>query len=188
MTILTHLIYLGRNDDMNKHGGYHGESDVIDYSVNINPLGFPQSIRKKMMDSIDDMIKYPDISGAQAREAIAEDVNIEPNRLIMGNGASELIYLFARATSPEKVLIIQPTFNEYERAFRLAGSHIDVFELSAKDGFHMDMAPFEKTLEGYRPDVVVLCNPNNPTGKCLPLETLKALVDLMKQYESFFIY
>ncbi len=170
---------------MNKHGGYHGESDVIDYSVNINPLGFPESIRKKMMDSIDDMIKYPDISGAQAREAIAEDVNIEPSRLIMGNGASELIYLFARATRPEKVLIIQPTFNEYERAFRLVGSHIDVFELSAKDGFHMDMASFEKTLEEYQSDVVVLCNPNNPTGKFLPLETLKILVDLMKQYESF---
>ncbi len=179
------LINLGRKDDMNKHGGYHGESDVIDYSININPLGLPESIRETVMASIDDMIKYPDISGAGARKAIGEYENIDPSRLIMGNGASELIYLFARAIRPEKVLIIQPTFNEYERAFRLVGSRIEVFKLSSEDGFHMDIEYFEKTLEGYRPDVVVLCNPNNPTGKFLPLEELKVLVDLMKQYESF---
>lgn len=176
---------LGRNEDMNKHGGYHGKKDVMDYSVNINPLGLPETIRETMIASIDDMVKYPDISGAGARKAIGEYEGIDPKSVIMGNGASELIYLFARAIRPAKVLIIQPTFNEYERAFRLAGSRIEVFELSPKNGFIIEMESFKKALETYQPDVVVLCNPNNPTGKYIPVEVLKVVVHLIEQYKCF---
>lgn len=179
------VMYLGRNEDMNKHGGYHGKRDVMDYSVNINPLGLPETIRKTMIASIDDMVKYPDISGAGARKAIGEYEGIDPRSLIMGNGASELIYLFARAMKPKKVLIIQPTFNEYERAFRLAGSQVKAFELSVNNGFQIDIQVFEKALEGYQPDVVVLCNPNNPTGQYMSLTELEACVNLVEHYESF---
>ncbi|WP_273322531.1 pyridoxal phosphate-dependent aminotransferase [Vallitalea guaymasensis] len=170
---------------MNKHGGYYGNSEVVDYSVNINPLSLPNDIRETIISSIDNIGKYPDIGGTAAKEAVAKYINVDSNKIIMGNGASELIYLFARAVKPKKVLIIEPTFNEYRRAFLLAGSEIDDYVLDSDDDFQFNMDMFSSKMEVFQPDVVVLCNPNNPTGKYLGVDIVSKIVDLVKRENSF---
>ncbi|MCT4688885.1 pyridoxal phosphate-dependent aminotransferase [Vallitalea sp.] len=170
---------------MNKHGGYYGNSDIIDYSVNINPLGLTDNIRETIISSIDNICKYPDIGGTSAKEAVAKHINVGSNKIIMGNGASELIYLFARALKPKKVLIIEPTFNEYRRAFLLAGSEIDDYVLDSDDDFRFNEDMFSRKMEAFQPDVVILCNPNNPTGKYLGLEMMSEIVDIVKRENSF---
>lgn len=170
---------------MNKHGGYYGKSGVVDYSVNINPLGLPDDIRETIISSIDNICKYPDIGGNTAKEAIAKHINVDSNKIMMGNGASELIYLFARAIKPKKVLIIQPTFNEYRRAFSLVGSEIDDYILDSKDDFKFDLDTFSTKVKLFQPDVVVLCNPNNPTGKYLGFNVISEMMDIIKKQNSF---
>jgi Histidinol-phosphate/aromatic aminotransferase and cobyric acid decarboxylase len=82
---------------MNKHGGYQGENkEMLDFSVNINPLGIPAGIREKLIAGIDELVKYPEISGVSAIEKIANDLAVLPENIILGNGAIELIYLFCQ--------------------------------------------------------------------------------------------
>lgn len=170
---------------MNKHGGYYGRQGVVDYSVNINPLGVSDNIRQAIISSIDNICKYPDIGGNAAKKAISKHLNTDIQNIVMGNGASELIYLYARAIQPKKVLIIEPTFNEYRRAFTLAGSEIYSYILDSNDDFTFDIDAFCNKVEEVKPDVVVLCNPNNPTGKYIGIDLISKIVDIVKQENSF---
>lgn len=167
---------------MNKHGGYFGEKkdEVLDFSININPIGFPNDIYEVIMRNIKNIVRYPEINGKTAREILAKHLSLAPEQLIMGNGASELIYLFARSIKPERVLIVQPTFNEYERAFRLEGCDIQYFITDKNNDFKIDINKLINTIDTIKPNVVVLCNPNNPTGIYTDIEKVHILLDKMK--------
>jgi threonine-phosphate decarboxylase len=88
---------------VNKHGGYYGTNKkMLDFSVNLNPLGTPEVIKEKMMSLLDALVNYPEPYGHKAKEAIANWLNLEESaslvkeNVLLGNGATELIYLFAR--------------------------------------------------------------------------------------------
>lgn len=79
---------------MNKHGGYLGnKKEVIDFSININPIGLSQEVKKAIVESLDDVHRYPEIDGKTAKHCILEYETTHIERLILGNGATELIYL-----------------------------------------------------------------------------------------------
>ncbi|MDD2629295.1 MAG: threonine-phosphate decarboxylase CobD [Limnochordia bacterium] len=162
---------------MNKHGGYYGDDreDVLDFSVNINPLGPPKSVLACLEESLAQIHRYPEIEGAKHKELLAKRLGIEPEEVMLGNGGIELIYLYARAMAHERALIIQPTFNEYERAFRLARTEVYHHVLQAADNFQVDLARLHKQIRQVKPDVIVLCNPNNPTGSYLSPSGLAAI-------------
>jgi len=150
---------------MNKHGGYYGEKpDITDFSVNINPLGIPQGIKEKLIKGIDTLVDYPELTGQTAIKKLAADLSKEPDQLILGNGAIELIYLLARSLSDKKALIIQPTFNEYSRALKLYGCRTADLVLTKEEGFRLTTEKLKEALLAEKPDLLFLCNPNNPTG------------------------
>ena len=150
---------------MNKHGGYQGKNnEMLDFSVNINPLGIPGGIREKLIAGIDELVKYPEITGVSAIQKIADDLAVLPENIILGNGAIELIYLFARSMRSGKALIVQPTFNEYERALKLYGWDVVHHVLTAEDNFTLNPEALAAVINNEKPQAVFLCNPNNPTG------------------------
>ena len=163
---------------MNKHGGYTGENkQMVDFSVNINPLGIPEAIKKKLIDGIDELVKYPEIAGCSAIAKIAQDLGVASENVILGNGAIELIYLFARSNGPGKALIIQPTFNEYERALRLYGWDVEYYITKEENNFIIDPLELAKVLAETEPQAVFLCNPNNPTGCVYPNDVIAKLIE-----------
>lgn len=164
---------------MNKHGGYQGDiKEMVDFSVNINPLGIPENLEQKLIEGISDLIRYPEITGESVLEKLSKDLNKEKNQLILGNGAIELIYLFARSRKPGKALIIQPTFNEYERALLMYGWEVNHLILKKENNFLIQTKVFEENLKKLKPDVVFICNPNNPTGILYSKEQIKSLMGL----------
>lgn len=172
---------------MNKHGGYFGykKEKVIDFSVNINPLGVPYKLIEELAKQLPMLISYPEIDGKAARETLAKDLNKLTNQIILGNGATELIYLFARAMQVSRTLIIQPTFTEYERAFKVVGSSIYNFYTYEKDEFRIDIYELLKNIEQLKSEVVVLCNPNNPTGVFYKPDELMPLLKLIKKKKIY---
>lgn len=171
---------------MNRHGGYYGENKdkIIDFSVNINPLGISENIINRVKGSINNLIRYPEIDGITARGIIEENIGIDKEKIILGNGATELIYLFSRAIKADKVLIIQPTFNEYERAFRISGSEVYNFVLTERDSFAVNESNLLNRIKELEPDVLVLCNPNNPTGKFIDYHQLISVFNYINQIDS----
>lgn len=169
---------------MNTHGGYYGKNKkkIIDFSVNLNPLGVPDSVKDYIKDHLDALNTYPEIDASTARTHLALRHGIDINQVIMGNGAVELIYLLARTIKPKKVLILQPTFNEYERAFSQSGSACLGHCLKAEDDFAINLDALLNQIREDRPEVMVICNPNNPTGTYIEPEIMERIIIELKAY------
>ncbi|MBC7958894.1 MAG: threonine-phosphate decarboxylase [Vallitaleaceae bacterium] len=171
---------------MNKHGGYFGnQKDMLDFSVNLNPLGFPEAARDFMVEELQRLENYPEPHSIEARAAIAQKLLVHSDQIIMGNGATELIYLFARAVKAKKVLLLQPTFNEYERAFLQYGAQCIYHILKPEDGFSLNLEHLQAEILANRPEVVVLCNPNNPTGSYIEKEQIQQILTTLSSYSGY---
>lgn len=172
---------------MNKHGGYYGKNhqEVMDFSVNINPLGVPETLIENLKKELEEMVRYPEIDGASGKEVLAQHLGLKNENLILGNGATELIYLFARSLKPEKVLIVKPTFTEYSKAFRLVGSSIYDYYTKEEKDFAIQIEELVSKIDDIKPDVLVICNPNNPTGVFTESKELIPVLDKLREINAY---
>jgi threonine-phosphate decarboxylase len=146
---------------------------IIDFSASINPLGMPGSVVAAISEGIPMVVHYPEPFSGRLTRHIGRWLGVAPGSVICGNGSTELIYLLARAMSPRRVLIPQPTFAEYERACRLQGAACVPLVLRKENGFLIDPDAFASASAGC--DMAFLCNPNNPTGGVLEREAVLAI-------------
>lgn len=173
---------------MNQHGGYTGDNkNILDFSININPMGMPKTIREALSAALDAVDSYPEIDGKTAKLALAKALDCHENQLILGNGASELIYLFPRSFAPGNAWIISPTFNEYKRALKLNNWTYAPVYLNKENGFRLKPEQLLKAYKSNQPDVIYICNPNNPTGTLYSLEEMKTLMDSLPEKVMWFI-
>lgn len=151
------------------------KEELLDFSSNINPLGIPRSVRQSIGNSIDELTAYPELDYSRLREALAAHNNIHPEQLTPGNGAIELIYLYLQQLKPRKALVTAPTFSEYGRALASVGCRVDRLPLCESEGFALKAAVIAKELRGGGYDLVIICNPSNPTGRFTPLEEIEQI-------------
>ena len=90
--------------------------EILDYSSNINPYGIPESLKKRITENLEILERYPDPDYIELRQKLAHLNKVDVSNIILGNGATEIIFLFMEVINPQKVLIVSPTFREYERA------------------------------------------------------------------------
>ena len=96
------------------HGGdIYRNPSVTDYSVNSNPLGVPEAVRKSVQESADRIMYYPDVRCDRLRESISDFERIEKEKILCGNGAAELFFAVVMAVRPKKALVTAPSFSEY---------------------------------------------------------------------------
>lgn len=146
--------------------------EVLDFSANINPYG-PSPAVLPAVDGIP-LDRYPDRTSVELRAVLADSLGVVPERILPGNGASELIWLAALAfiRPGSRVLILGPTFCEYSRAARLLGGLVTTWGAREETTFVPEPAAIAEHLASRQPQVVFLCNPNNPTGAVLPPEVV----------------
>lgn len=165
------------------HGGNiykfqrEGKNDILDYSSNINPLGVPQKFIDMAKESFNKLVNYPDPYYIDLRKKIAEFNSLNLNNIIVGNGATEILFLYIRALKPKKVLILAPCFAEYERALKSVSAEIEYFELKESDNFYPNIENLKKEIETNNYDLLLFCNPNNPTGQFIKLEDIKGIIE-----------
>lgn len=158
---------------MNFHGGdiyKYGDKKIIDFSSNINPLGIPFSFKEKLLKNLEMLTSYPDINYTKLRQAIASYVGISDiENVVVGNGAVEIIYKSIKALEIEKVFIATPTFSEYQRAAEIEKVPYEEINTYGDDG-SININNLVKELTDR--SLVVLCNPNNPTGTLTSIDNL----------------
>ena len=163
------------------HGGdiYGLQAPVLDFSVNLNPLGIPPEVLKAVVFRLSDPPAYPDPRCRALTQAAAALEGADRTWYLWGNGAADLIFRLAAALRPRRALLPVPTFTEYEAALRLYGCQVCHHRLLQEDGFALT----ERFLSEIRPGVelVVLCDPNNPTGLCCPPALLREILRRCRQ-------
>ncbi|MDX1778718.1 MAG: aminotransferase class I/II-fold pyridoxal phosphate-dependent enzyme, partial [Thermodesulfobacteriota bacterium] len=150
------------------------EQTIIDFSSNINPLGFPTGIQDLLKKDISVITRYPDTHSSSLRKIITSRIGVPEKNIIVGNGSTELIYLLPRVFNPQTALILQPTFSEYQASLESRGCAVRHFSLDEKAQFRVntdDIIPLMSKV-----DIMYVCNPNNPTGVLVKRGDLKPLV------------
>lgn len=160
------------------HGGnIHAHSgDVIDFSASINPLGPPEAVRRLLADAPDWLPVYPDPDYRALRSALAEYCGVDLETVIVGNGATQLMFSLFRALPAGRVLLPLPLYSEYERAAVLAGHTVQHLVLDWRKDFAFSAEAFQTAATDGKADCAVICQPNNPTGLCFSQPDMKALL------------
>ncbi|WP_153558171.1 pyridoxal phosphate-dependent aminotransferase [Roseimaritima sediminicola] len=147
--------------------------DVVDLSSNILWTPPAPAVRQAIADA--DIAAYPDRDCGRLRDALTRHHGIAAERIIVGNGCCEIVHLLAASLlhAGDDVLVVGPTFGEYERASRLAGANVHAVTATADDGFRPPRQAIEECLSAHSYALVWICSPNNPTGQPFPVERLR---------------
>ena len=149
-------------------------NEIIDFSENSNPFGPSPSVQAAIQTA--NPATYPDRECLGLRHLLAEQLNCDLQNIVVGNGAAELIWLigFAFLRSGDRVMIVGPTFGEYERTARLMGAQVMTWWANWCDDFVVETAGISAALQKEQPQLCFLCNPNNPTGVVTPASAIEA--------------
>jgi threonine-phosphate decarboxylase len=142
-------------------------ADLLDFSANINPLGFPPGLHAATQEALKEIVHYPDPRCLALRQELATYHGLAPEQILVGNGSTELIYLVARVLKPRRGLIVTPAFSEYEQALTVAGVPRAFHATTEAHNFTLHEA-----LEAAAGDLVFLAHPASPSGVLLDQELL----------------
>jgi threonine-phosphate decarboxylase len=148
---------------MYQHGGnIYSHNDMLDFSTNINLLGIPSGVVIAAKEGVDRSYQYPDPNCSNLRQEISNHEKISKEHIICGNGAAELIFSLVLAIRPQKALLPVPSFYEYDQALKIVDCEMIPYYLKEEEGFLLQKDFLEAITA--QVDMVILCNPNNPTG------------------------
>ncbi|MCX7852249.1 MAG: histidinol-phosphate aminotransferase family protein [Caldilineales bacterium] len=161
-----------------EHGGPQGPDDgLLDFSVNTNPLG-PNPALVRVWNGAP-LAAYPDPHYTRARQALAVWHGWDPDGVVLGVGASELLHRLTRllVRPREMVLCLGAPFGEFARGVALQGGRVHV--LPRND------AGLRACLEAEAARVLYLSNPHNPTGHYLDLNRLRGFDGVVIADEAY---
>ena len=148
------------------------ESQILDFSANINPLGLPDHVREAMIAAVDGTVNYPDPDCQDLVAAISRKDRVREENVVCGNGGADMLYRLAYGLRPGKVLLPVPSFAEYEEALRAAGSELVYYRMDRDFRIRDDILDaIDEEIE-----LVVLCNPNNPTGLLVDRDRMERIL------------
>lgn len=159
--------------------------DLTLFSSNINPFGPPPAVVDALRSEMtpETVARYPDRLSLELRGLLADYHHVPTDSILVGNGSADLFWLVGLLHLPRRrVAILGPTFGEYRNVAQIMQSEvIDI----AHPGWRVDGAVFQpaersveqtaEELSTVAPDVVFVCNPNNPTGHHLTLDELERI-------------
>ena len=142
--------------------------DVLDVSVNVNPYGPCATVRDAIAAA--DLSRYPDPTAGPARRALATWLEVSEARVVVGNGAVDLLWTLARAwlRPLDLVLTVEPTFSEMRAAAIRTGAQVIAHRADPAHDFVLDLAALDEDLARHRPRLVYACTPSNPVGRFTP--------------------
>lgn len=183
--MITHKDHF-HGSDLEKIESIYGikKEDIISFSANVNPLGVSTKMRESLAAHIDAITTYPDRDYVSLRTAMANYCDTTVDNIIVGNGSTELISLFIQIEHPKKAYILGPTYSEYEREIALGGGTTLYYPLKEETGFTLDIDHFCSKLDNSI-DLLVLCNPNNPTSSCITNSDMRRILDVCKENDIY---
>lgn len=172
--------------DLEKIEAIYGikKEDITSFSANVNPLGISYQLKEGLTEHINAITSYPDREYTQLRKCIGEYIQTDYRNILVGNGSTELISLVIQIQHPKKALIVGPTYSEYEHEVSLGGGRSHYFRLKESDDFHLNMEELQEALN-HNIDLLVLCNPNNPTSSQIDRRTMRSILDACKEKGIF---
>lgn len=160
------------------------KKDIKDFSSNINPFGASKKAKDAILENIDIVSMYPDPKYTDLKKAISEYCHCNQENIIVGSGATELISSFISIINPKRALLLSPSYSEYESELEKIHCEITKFFSKEQNNFKINVTELISTINSSNYDLVIICNPNNPTGFAFSKDEISSL---LKNTSSLFM-
>lgn len=148
-------------------------------STNESPYAPPKDLATALSAAIEAeaLNRYPDRDATSLLGALAEHAGWPVEGLWIANGSNEVfLHLFLGFGGPARTsLTFEPTYSLHTLIARMAGTR--TMQVARTPDFHIDLDAAVDALRSQRPEIVVACSPNNPSGGCEPLDALAVLCE-----------
>src|SRR2546422_196365 len=160
-----------------------GHLRVVDFCYLSNKFFPTPAMIAELGVNLEDVVRnYPSMQSEQC-ELAAALTEFDPQHILVGNGASELIHLVA-ARLGARWLMPYPSYMEYENVIRDFNKHLHLFQLQENEDFQINLERLLREIETHHIDAVVLPNPNSPTGRKTAAEDLLSLLTQCSQLKA----
>ena len=157
----------------------NNEKDMIDFSINYSPFKIPNKVFDNIKIGSKILSLYPSYYANSVIKPLANFLNLKSGNIMISNGSTEIFFLIPNIFQFKQVLLLLPSFWEYEFTILLSNIKKHFLRLSYKNNFKLNIKEFEKKLK--KVDCVYICNPNNPTSTYIEKEIL---ISLIKKYKN----
>jgi histidinol-phosphate aminotransferase len=153
--------------------------EVVKLASNENPIGTNPSVMRAITNSAHKAHIYPDDSMYELKESLAFKYGVEENEIIIGAGSDQVIEFISRAFLNEQssVLMSQVTFAMYEIYAKQMGAKI-IRTASYEHKVDEFIAAYKK----YKPTIIYICTPNNPTGDATTKDNLLRIIEAVDEH------
>lgn len=152
------------------------DGPVFKLSSNENPYPALPSVAAAIADLLSGINRYPDSSAADLSGAIAARYGVDTSNVVLGSGSVEIVSQLMRATAGpgDEVLFAWRSFEAYPMLVRAAGAESVHVPLTAEHRHDLDAMAAAIT---DRTRLIIVCNPNNPTGTTVSNAELVRFLD-----------
>ncbi len=154
--------------------------DVVDFCFIENPYFPEEALIRKLQDKLPEVIKaYPSSNPKLAQQDLAAVLQVKPEYLVLGNGATELITIIQNNLVQDMGIPV-PTFSEYIDKIQNL-EKVKLFQLPVDKQYQLNLNEYTDWLEAEKLSSALIINPGNPTGQLIPIDELKGFLSRMKQ-------
>jgi histidinol-phosphate aminotransferase len=169
-----------------------GISGIVKLASNENPRPAGASVRHAITQMLPELSRYPDGGGFCLKQALANQLTVDPDQITLGNGSNDVLELVVHAfVQPSQVVIVaQHSFAVYTLAAKSVGADLRV--VPALRWGH-DLERMAEVVDA-NTRVVFIANPNNPTGTWVSRDSLSNFLDSIPDHvlvvldEAYFEY
>jgi threonine-phosphate decarboxylase len=155
--------------------GYENAKDIIDFCFIANPYYPTPEMLDDLQKNLPNLIKsYPSSSSLMCQQNLAAVLNVNPDNLLIGNGATELI-AHINTTLIDRIAVPIPTFGEYIEKLRDLRD-AEIYNLDPEKRYELRPEEYLDWVHKRNLKALLVINPGNPTGQLIPLDEM---IDLM---------
>lgn len=158
------------------------KNELMDFSSNINPFGSCPNAKQSIIDNIDMISIYPDPEYKNLKTSISKYCNCSKDNILLGGGATELISSFINIINPKNAMLLSPAYSEYERELKKINCNITKYFSNKEVDFKIDVDDFINTINSASYQLVIICNPNNPTGFAFTKDEIRKILENCNTY------
>ena len=148
-------------------------------NTNESPYAPPRSVTDRIVEELtsSDLNRYPDRMARTLVEAIADHNEWPRDGVWAANGSNEVFLhlMLAFGGRDRSAMTFEPTYSLHATIPRIAGTAVHQLERNAE--FLIDLDNAVRAVRSHRPEIIIVCSPNNPSGGCEPLAAVRTLLE-----------
>src|SRR6188768_649725 len=162
--------------DLERARRLYETDEVIKLASNESPWGPHPAVLEKVAEAAAGANRYPDQYAALLRKRIADRYDFNPDGITVANGSCEILLAAALALCEPGAEIVYawPSFSMYPQLAPLAGAR--EVRVPLNDAYEHDLEAMATEITAAT-QIVLVCNPNNPTGTCLAPQRIEAFLE-----------